>query len=842
MARLLLSAAVVVGAISLYVSASSARSNEAPPVETTRAPRAVGRFGASLMERAPSLPIGRDAATFVEAGEGSISGADYLALGAGVPAAVAGRSLWLQLVPKAAEGEAREGVRLAVTFGETGVADPAASARPGPKAEGGATRVRGGGVRTEPGYAFVTCRDVAPGVDVDLRGDDGALRFDVRVASGASLESFSARIDGAESVRTSKDGGLVASTKAGDVRFGAPTAYEFPSDAEARVLPCRFVLRDDARFGFEVDGRDPAAPLVVDPVLSYASYGGGGGFDAAYAVATAGPSEAYVVGETASSDFPLTPGAFDPALVGFDAFLFKVDYAGSAIVFATYLGGSGDERATGVAVAPDGSIYVCGRTDSADFPTTPGALASALQGGRDAFVCRFAPNGATLLSSGLLGGASDDEASGLALLQDGGVVACGSTASASFPTGGGGPSIAALGGVDAFAARLSPGANSVVWARRAGGSNDDHGFGVAVDAASGDVFLGGSTASADFATTLGAWTTSPAGGLDGFVLRAAAADGADVFATRVGGSADDVVRAVASDGNGGVALAGATLSIDFPVTFGVVDPTAANEEAFVALLDPAGSAPVFASFLGGSGDDAAETVGVDVYGAVHVAGRTTSFDFDVSGDGHRTTYGGSGDAFYAKVDGTGSSLDYATFLGGPDPDVARALTTDVFGGVFVVGAAGANFPVSAGAFDVAYGGGGDAFVFAIVFCFAKPSVFNLGGGCGPTSPPLLGSTLALLGQYFAVSVSAAPPGAPGELFVSVGPPANLPYGPCTIMVDPLAFASAGLFLADASGQASLPFYVTPESFCCGLELVFQALVSSPSGLYITNGVRLTIGG
>lgn len=703
-----------------------------------------------------------------------------------------------------------------------------------------------GGRATGESAAFANVRyaGVRPGVDLVLRGDGGAIHYDVHVAPEARLDDVRLRIDGATGLRIDADGALVATTAAGDFRQGAPAAFEIDADGERRPLASRFVLTGGMTFGFAADGRDPSKALLVDPVLSYASYLGGSGSDVAYGVATAGFSEAYVVGATMSTDFPLTPGAIDPSAAGQDAFVVRVNFNGSALLGATYFGGSGADAAHDVAVGADGTIYVCGDTASSDFPTTSGAFDVSYGGGGDGFVLRLAPGFNGLYFSTFLGGSGVDALRGIELSPSGAVVVAGSSDGA-FPTTLGVFQAAPAGGADAVFAALTSAGNAVVLGGRCGGSGADRANALALDPTTGDLLLAGETGSANWPTTAGAWIVAPpgpSGTTDGFAAQVSFDGATLLWSTFVGGAADDAAYGIATDGFGATFVGGRTFSTNFPTTSGAFDTVFDGaSDGFVAVLDLFGGG-MASTFVGGGADDGVTDVAADLSGGPQLAGFSDSADFPVTFDGFQPTPAGGKDGFFAKVDAFASTVDYATFLGGAGDDVAQALVTDPKGGTFVVGGVQSDFPATSGAFDQTAGGAGDAFIYATVFCYAKPSVSDLGGGCsaGPV-PPALDSTNALLAQFFTMSVTDAAPGAQLDLWFSLAPLAPLIFGPCTLHLDINSLIFGGSYFVDPLGEASATFHVTPDSFCCGLELIFQAVVYDPAGLALSNGVRITIG-
>ncbi len=264
--------------------------------------------------------------------------------------------------------------------------------------------------------------------------------------------------------------------------------------------------------------------------LVYSTYLGRAGDDGVVGIAVDASGNAYVTGFTSSTNFPTTAGAFQTTYGGGpdDAFVTKLNPAGSTLVYSTYLGGSGNDLGFGIAIDAAGNAYVTGSTSSANFPTSPGAFQTSFGGVGplsfgDAFVTKLNLTGTGLVYSTYLGGSGDDEASGIAVDASGNAYVAGDTNSTNFPTTVGAFQ-STLGGVgtfglgDAFVTRLNPTGAGLVYSTYLGGSGNDAGFGIAVDAL-GNSYVTGQTESTNFPTTPGAFQPALGGGFDGFVAK-----------------------------------------------------------------------------------------------------------------------------------------------------------------------------------------------------------------------------------------------------------------------------------------------------------------------------------
>ncbi len=560
------------------------------------------------------------------------------------------------------------------------------------------------GVRS---YREIVYSDLYDGIDLSYRMQDGQLKYDFIIGPGADPALIAVSYEGVEDLHIDPAGVLVVSTTLGELRDSNPIAYQ-----DGRQVECAFVQRSPLSFAFGCEGRDSSRPLVIDPLV-YSTFLGGSDNDYGFGIAIDSSGSAYVTGATWSTDFPATPGSFNTTLRGVgDAFVTKLDATGSALVYATFLGGGGSDGGRDIAIDSSGSAYVTGDTASLDFPATLGSFDTTYNGGFDSFVAKLDATGSALVYATFLGGAADDVGWDIAIDSSGSAYVTGMTWSADFPATPGSFDTTYNVGGDVFVARLSPPGSALVYATFLGGGGDDYGRGIAVDSA-GNTYVTGETVSADFPVMPGSFDTTFSGGyVDAFVARLNAAGTALVYATFLGGSGNDYGRDIAIDSSGRAYVTGETTSADFPVTPGSFDAIHNGWlDAFVAKLDATGSALVYSSFMGGGRTDRGEDISVDSSGSIYVTGSTESADFPTTPGSFDTTYNGGFDPFVAKLDSAGIVLVYATFLGGGGHDYGYCITVDFSGSAYFAGYTGStDFPVTLGAFDTTYDAGWDAFV------------------------------------------------------------------------------------------------------------------------------------
>ena len=574
-----------------------------------------------------------------------------------------------------------------------------------------------------PHYAKVQYNDVYPGVDLVYYGNQRQLEYDLVVAPGADPGAIALSFEGVERLRIDAQGDLVLHTSGGQIRQHKPLVYQ-EVDGGHREIAGAYVLNGDREVGFQIAAYDVGEPLIIDPVLTDSTYLGGNGNDRSFAIAVDASGNAYVTGQTSFTGFPTASPFQADGGGGQNAFVTKLNAAGNALVYSTYLGGSDSETGRGIAVDASGSAYVTGSTESTDFPTA-NPIQPALGGTGDAFVTKLNAAGNALVYSTYLGGSSFEGGYGIAVDGSGNAYVTGSTFSTDFPTAT--PLQPATGGgFDAFVTKLNAAGSALVYSTYLGGSSVEGGFGIAVDG-SGNAYVTGSTSSADFPTASPIQPTIGGvigGDIDAFVTKLNAAGNALVYSTYLGGSSSEggtnsIQLAVAVDASGNAYVAGTTTSTDFP-TASPIQPAHGGGgafiwDAFVTKLNAAGNALVYSTYLGGSGHDFVEGIAVDAFGNAYVAGETGSDNFPTANPIQATRDGSPNDAFVTKLNAAGNALVYSTYLGGSSGDMTfgGGIAVDGSGNAYVTGdTTSTDFP-TATPFQSTKAGGSDVFIAKI---------------------------------------------------------------------------------------------------------------------------------
>jgi Beta-propeller repeat len=419
----------------------------------------------------------------------------------------------------------------------------------------------------------------------------------------------------------------------------------------------------------------------TETTLDYSTYLGGSGTNSA-AACTLGTSDAlFVTGSTTSTDFPIAPTvtststttAFQTTYGGNgDAFVAEIAEPGNKLTYSSYLGGSDADFGQGIAVDSSGNAYVTGSTESSDFPTLD-AEQPTIGGASDAFVVKVNFTGTSLDYSTYLGGSQADTGQAIKVDSSGNAYVTGYTYSTNFPTAN--PiQTSNAGGSDAFVAELGAQASSgstpaLLFSTYLGGSGNDQGLGLALDK-SGDIYLTGMTQSGSsgaFPTTSGAYQTALKGTQNAFVTKLAPGTTAGTFSesysSYLGGSTTDQGNGIAVDSSGDAFVVGYTESSDFPlsnplqtvigITGGSTCGTAACADAFITEMNPAGSQPLFSTFLGGNAADFGQGIALDSSDNIFVTGSTGSSNFPTTIGDYQSTLGGvAGNVFVGEIEQT----------------------------------------------------------------------------------------------------------------------------------------------------------------------------------------------
>ena len=524
-----------------------------------------------------------------------------------------------------------------------------------------------------PIYSAVAYRNIYPGIDLKYHDTAGRLESDYAVAPRANPSAIRFRYGQPSKIRI-ENGALTVSQRRDLIMEAPPSAFQMKNGKRAEVK-AGFRLFADGSIGFDVGAYDRSVPLIIDPVVTFSTFWGGSLDDGLTGVAVGSDGSVYVSGWTESSDMPTTASAVQTNLASpTDAFVMRLS-ASNTIVYATYLGGTGDDRANGIAVDSAGYVYVTGYTRSHDFPVaTP--FRGFLAGTQNAFVTKLSPSGTTLAYSTYLGGGGSDTGNAIQVDASGAAYVAGQTTSTNFPVANAYQSTN-QGIQDAFVTKLNPGGNTLAYSTYIGGSGTDAALGLALW--NGRAYITGSTDSFNFphVNAFQAWSQ---GGQDAFVTALNSTGNGLVYSTYLGGSGGtpnqpEIGYGIAVDTTGSAYVVGTTPSLNFPISSPIQSQLSYNNDAFLTKLNPAGNGIIFSTYLGGSSFDAAMAVTLDGADNVYLAGYTASPDFPTLSPAQAVN-GGGFDAFIASVTPAGNVLRFSSYWGGAFADSAVAIALD----------------------------------------------------------------------------------------------------------------------------------------------------------------------
>ncbi len=574
--------------------------------------------------------------------------------------------------------------------------------------------------RQIPHYAKVRYRDLYPGIDLVFYHRDGQLEYDFIVSHGVDPDQIEMVFTGIDETILNDDDQVVLSRGAGSIVQSVPAAYQ-QIEGKRHAVDARQVLSDAGEIRFALSGYQSEHTLVVDPVLVFSRFFGGSGEEEVIGITTDREGNIFITGGSSSPNLPVTEDSLAYPASMFEvegnrlAFVAKLDPTGTRLIYMTYLGGSKTSTSHFVRVDSEGNTYVAGRTEASDFPMLNPVQARYAGGSDDVFISKLNRDGSALIYSTYIGGSEYDQARSLALDSNGSVYVTGRTDSTDYPVVN--PIIPAYAGEqDGFVTKLSPDGSSIVYSTYLGGSGNDIGHAITVDA-NGSAYVTGLSNSLDF-LTVGAYQSAFRGGDgdDAIVVKLNAAGSAFDYSTFIGGTGDDESRSIAVDASGNAIISGYTRSRDFPSANAIQTRFGGGtHDIFVTSLNAKGSGLNFSTYIGGSGNDYGRGLALDQAGNIYLTGYTSSAtDFPIHQPLQEKFGGGEADAFIMKLDPIARQILYSSFHGGSAHERGRAITVDATGNILMSGhSESTDFPVTTPPSPRSGGGADEAFIIKV---------------------------------------------------------------------------------------------------------------------------------
>ncbi len=689
-----------------------------------------------------------------------------------------------------------------------------------------------------PQFKKVRVREVRNGVDLIYYASKNELEYDLVVKPGTPAADIKLRFAGANKVSLTEQGEIKIETAVGNLIQHKPTIYQL-SGEEREPIDGRYNISKSGEISLTLGRYDRTREVVIDPVVSYATYLGGSSNDQGYAIVVDASGNAYITGATNSADFPTTVGAYSVAEKAGNTSIFvtKLNSTGTALIYSTYLGGSYNSVGSAIAVDTSGNAFITGSTQSIDFPVTTGAFQTANKNYQmSAFVTKLNASGTALIYSTYLGGSYSQSAAGIQIDSTGNAYVAGNTSSSDFPVTSGAYRTTIPGGPSAFVTKLNSSGSQLVYSTYLGGNGYDAANGIALDSAL-NAYVTGYTQSVNFPTTTGAFQTAASAGVgqNGFIAKLSA-DGASLVAsTYLGGTlsaaygsynANSIMSAIALDSSNAPYVTGYTYSSAFPTTPGAFSTVASTiyygTHAFVTKMNSALTALTYSSYLSGSASDTGNAIAVDSVGHAYVAGHTMSPDFPITPG---SLFGQSGvaaqSAFVTQMDPTGGTLNYSTLMGGTGGDSVSGVAVDGGKGVYLTGITtgnntGNNFPVTAGAYQTTNLG--------VIYNHAYVAKLDLNSQVSCTLSISPSNYVAPLGGGTSSFAIVVPAGCPWVASNSSGNWVNLTgpssgYGNATISYSVASGASTTAGLSTSIVVGAAKFLITQPAGSCSTPIL-----------------------
>ncbi|MCU0799165.1 MAG: fibronectin type III domain-containing protein [Candidatus Thermoplasmatota archaeon] len=604
------------------------------------------------------------------------------------------------------------------------------------------------GVRS---YQRIEYNDLWNGIDLVLTLKDGGLKYDLVLHPGSEPSDISFLVEGHSGLMAEGTELTIRTPIGMDITDSGLCANYI--DGQKEGIGASFILQGQDRYGISLDSFDSSRPVIVDPLV-FSTYYGGTDEDDAYDIDRDPSGNLYVAGYTYSWDFPITKSAYQTSNNGYsDIFVFKMSSDGTTISYSTYIGGSDYDFSQAIKVDGAGNAYVTGGSYSLDFPTTSGAFNETHWNTidyMDAIVFKLDPKGSSLIFSTYVAGEDMDAGLDIGIDSVGSSFVVGISASTEFPTTSGAYDEDHNGDIDIILFMLSYTGSYLKYSTYIGGDDTDIGY--SLDYVSQDaIYLTGSTYSYDFPVT---GNVRLNGMTDVVALRMDLGNSTLIYSTLIGGDDEEEGYGIDVDDLGNAYITGYTWGGSrsmFPTTTGAFDTTFNGFiDTFVLKLDRKGSSLLYSTYIGGTEEEEGRSIILDEDSNSYVCGFTASSDHPISpGADYPSFQGGYLDAVVCKLDNTGSSLLYSTYLGGSSDETAYSIILDPAKKAIVTGSTDSkNYPTTTGVVQTTLMGAYDCFVTKLNFV-SRPTE--------PRSPKAIGGAGYVLLNW---TVPASDGGAP----------------------------------------------------------------------------------
>ncbi len=551
-------------------------------------------------------------------------------------------------------------------------------------------------------YSSVIYKNIYPGIDLKYYGNGKSLKYDFIVHPGADPSVIKIHYEGNESLSVNEKSELIISTVYGDIKEGVPAIIQ----TNSKDVSGSYYLIDESTFGFRLKGNyDTNRELVIDPELVYSSYYGGSNSDEVWDMTIDNNNDIYLVGFTSSGNFPEV-NAYDNTYNGgaYDAFVVKLSSVDNFPIFCTYIGGSEQDNGFGIAFDPSRNIYICGNTQSANFPLA--VPYDSTLSDQDCFITKLSSDGDSLIFSTFLGGSWQDHASSIFADSLGCSYITGTTLSDDFPMRN--PYQDSHGGTyEVFLTKFSPSGGSLIYSTYLGGSDQEYSTDIVVNSIL-QPYICGNTKSADF-PTVNAIYDNFSGEKDIFIAKFTESGDDVIFSTYWGGSDDEYDPSAVLDSVSNLWMTGVTESPDIPIRNAYDSTHNVWRDAFIIKLPTDGDSLLYSSYFGGNDWDKGTDIAIDKSGNIYLTGESESSDFPLVNpiDSTFTYYN---KAYLSVFTPECDLLIFSTFYGGSYAQYGKCLEIDNEGYSIMSGQTLSDDIPIVNAYDSSYNGSTDLYI------------------------------------------------------------------------------------------------------------------------------------
>jgi len=557
-----------------------------------------------------------------------------------------------------------------------------------------------------PSFGKLAYTNLYPNIDMVYYNSLSGIKSDFIIHAGGDYSDIRLKYSGIKSLCVNKQGSIDINTEIGVFTDKIPEAFQI-IDGKKIKIDVQFKILNGDVVTFHVKKYNAKFDLIIDPQLTYCSYFGGNGDESwPSRILRDKQQNIYFAGRTTSSNFPITPGSFENKFSGdYDVFVVKLNPSGEKMLFSTFLGSPGLDLATDIKlVGPADDILLLGLAGADGFPTTSGAYQTTHGGLEDLFILKLNNDGNSLIFSTLVGGSTDEEASGIQIDNQGNIYVLG-YAGYYFPTTPGAYQETLMGDYDVCVFKLNSDGSKLLCSTFIGGPERDRSAGIALDEKN-NVYIS-AWVMGTFPTTTGAYDRTFNGNIDMAVAKLDPTLSTLIFSTLIGGPGDDrSVSDVILDQDKNIVIVGKAGN-GFPTTSGSYSPNfrGGDSDAFILKLDNTGTNLLYSSFLGSPGSDYARDVNIDQSGNLLITGSCGE-GFPLSDCPFDNTYnGGASDCFISKININNSTLLYSTYLGTSGTECGEAISGS--GDTIIIAGQtnSAGMPVTNTALDPSFSGG-----------------------------------------------------------------------------------------------------------------------------------------